>query len=98
MSYYDRIDISEGIDINKTSESKECNICHNWYFLNQSFKFQQNVSNRCHDLLMMPMNLSDIAIINIKGSSYYCISGIGKSEPINLIQNTDFSQKRTGKL
>ena len=49
MSYYDRIDVSEGIDINKTSESKECNICHNWYSLNQSFKFQQNVSNRFND-------------------------------------------------
>ena len=37
---YDRIDISEGIDINKTSESKECNICHYWHFLNKWFKFQ----------------------------------------------------------
>ena len=26
----DRVDISEGIDVNKTSESKECNICHYW--------------------------------------------------------------------
>ena len=28
MLYYDRIDVSEGIDVNKTSESKECDICH----------------------------------------------------------------------
>ena len=28
MIYYDKIDVSEGIDINKTSESKECDICH----------------------------------------------------------------------
>ena len=28
MLYFDRIDISEGIDVNKTSESKECDICH----------------------------------------------------------------------
>ena len=32
MLYYDRIDVSEGIDINKTSASKECDICHNWDF------------------------------------------------------------------
>ena len=25
--YYDRIDVSEDVDVNKTSESKECNIC-----------------------------------------------------------------------
>ena len=28
MLYFDRIDVSEGIDINKTSASKECDICH----------------------------------------------------------------------
>ena len=32
MLEYDRIDISEGIDINKTDASKECDICHYWYF------------------------------------------------------------------
>ena len=28
MLEYDRIDISEGIDINKTNALKECDICH----------------------------------------------------------------------
>ena len=28
MLYYDRIDVSEGTDVNKTSESKGSNICH----------------------------------------------------------------------
>ena len=28
MVYYDRIDISKRIDANKTSKSKECDICH----------------------------------------------------------------------
>ena len=32
MLNYDRIDISEGIDVNKTTKSKECNIFHYWYF------------------------------------------------------------------
>ena len=40
MIYYNRIDVSAGIDVNKTSESKECDICHFWYFLNKGFKFQ----------------------------------------------------------
>ena len=46
MFYYDKIDVSERIDINKTSELKECDICHYWYFLNKAFKFQQNVRQR----------------------------------------------------
>ena len=70
MIYYDRIDFSEGIDVNKTRESKECNICHYWDFLNKRFKFQINVCNGYHDLLMMSMNLSDIAILNIEGAGY----------------------------
>ena len=36
MLYYDRIDVFEGIDVNKTSKSKECDICHYWYFLNKA--------------------------------------------------------------
>ena len=43
---------------------------------------------------MMSMNLSDIAILNIKGSDYRCIiSGISKSEAIILIQNADLTEK-----
>ena len=41
MLHYDRIDVFEGIYINKTSPSKECDICHYWYFLNYNFKFHQ---------------------------------------------------------
>ena len=88
MPYFDRIDVSEGTGVNKTSASKDCDICHYWYFLNYSFKFQPNVCNRCHNLLMMSMNLRDIAILNIKGSDYRCIvSLISKNEAINSMQN-----------
>ena len=94
MLYYDRIDVSEGTDVNKTSASKECDVCHYWYFLNYSFKFQPNVCNRCHDLLMMSMNLSDIAILNIKGSAYRCIiTLINKNDATNLMKNADLTKK-----
>ena len=39
MLYYDRIEVSVGIDINKTSASKECDIYHYWYILDKGFKF-----------------------------------------------------------
>ena len=92
--YYDRIDDSEGIDVNKISAPKECDVCHYWYFLNYSSKFQPNICNRCYDLLMMSMSLHAIAILNIKGSGYCCIiSLISKNEAINLLQNADFTEK-----
>ena len=84
MLYYDRIYTSKGIDVNKTGASKKCDICHYWYFLNNSFQFQPNVCTRCHDLSMMSINLSDTAILNIKGSDYGCIiSLISKNEAIS---------------
>ena len=74
----------------KQVHQKECDICHYWHFLNQSFKFQPNFCNRCHDLLLMSINLNDIAILNIKGFNYCCIvSLISKHEFINLAQNAD---------
>ena len=50
MLHYDIIDVSEGIDVNKTSSSKECNICHYWYFLEEGFKFQHDICNGYHDV------------------------------------------------
>ena len=78
MLYFDRTDVSEESDVNKTSESKECNICHYWYFLEKGFKSQPNFCNRRHDLLIISINLID----------YRCtISRISKNEAINLMQN-----------
>ena len=73
MLYFNRIYFSKEIDVNKTSASKEYDICHYRYFLNKGFNFQRNVCNRSHDLLMISMNLSDTAILNIKGADYCCI-------------------------
>ena len=63
-------------------------------FLDKWFKFQSDVCSGCHDVLMMSTNLSDIATPNIHGADYRCvISGISKSEVINLMQNVDLSKK-----
>ena len=59
MRKYDRIDVSEGIDINKTSESKECMLCHYWYF-KDSFKFQPYLCNGCHAVSMMAYELKTL--------------------------------------
>ena len=94
MLYFDRIDVFEGIDVHKTSKSKESNICHYCYFLNKGFKFQPYICNNCHDLSIMTLNLSDIIILKIKNTDYCCIiTGISKSEPIKLMQNIDLIQK-----
>ena len=70
MLEYDRIDIAEGIDINKTNGPKECDICHYWYFLDKGFKYESNLCNGCHDLMQKTMNFSDVAIAFIKEIDY----------------------------
>ena len=94
MLCFNRINISEGINVNKTSESKEGDIFHNWYFLNKGIHFNQMSTNRCYDLLMMSINLINIAILRIKSADYRCIiSVISKSEAIILMENADLTKK-----
>ena len=48
-----------------------------------------------HNLLIRSTNLSDIAMLNIKGSDYCCIiSLISNTEARNLMQNADLTEKR----
>ena len=94
MLYYDRIDIFKGIDVNKTSQWKELNICQSLEFLHKRFKFQPYVCSGCHDVLMVSMNLSNIVILNIHGVDYCCIiSRISKSEAVTLLQKADLNEK-----
>ena len=37
MSQYGKSEVSNGIDANKTSASKECMLCHYWYFKDVGF-------------------------------------------------------------
>ena len=86
MLYYDRIDISEGIDLAKQNSSKKCMICR-YCFFNHGFKSQDYVCNGCHDLTVLSVNISDIATITIKNVDYCCfIHNISKSEVINLLK------------
>ena len=48
MLEYDRIDISEEIDIKKINASKDCDICHYWYFLGKTFNYEPYLCNGCH--------------------------------------------------
>ena len=88
MLYYDRIDIRERIDPNKSNRSKDCVTYHYWFF-NHGFKFQDPVCNGCHDLAILSVNITDIDIITIKNVDYHCIiHNISKSEAINLLKNS----------
>ena len=89
MLQYEKNDVSEGIDTNKTSASKECRLCHYWYFKDGGFKFEPHVSKKCHDVLMTAYELKNIAILNVKGVDFRCILwGISRDEALNRLNNS----------
>ena len=68
MLEHDKIDISQAIDLNKSDKSKECDICHYWYFLDKNFTYEQYLCDGCHDLIQKAMSFNDVAIVSINGS------------------------------
>ena len=94
MLQYEKIDASEGIDVNKTSASKECELCHYWFFKNVEFKFEEHVCNGCHDLLTVAYSLENIAILNAKGATFRCILwGISKNESLRRLNSSVLEDK-----
>ena len=69
MLGYDRIDILEGIDVNKTNLLKECDIYYYWYFKDIGFKYEKYPCNGCHDLMQKTISFSNVAIVYVKGST-----------------------------
>ena len=81
MLYCDRIHLSEGIYLAKSNNSKEC-IIHRYRFFNQGWKFQDSICNGCHNLTMLSINITNVAIVTVKNVDYCCIIHNSKSEAI----------------
>ena len=98
MLQYDRIGISEGIDINKTEASKKYDICHYWYFLDKNFNYEPYLCIGCHDLMQKAMNFNDVAVVSIKGNDYRIhFWHMSKDDAISIMNNSDLNEK-TGLL
>ena len=94
MLEYDRKDISEGSDINKTNASKECEICLYWYFLDKGFKYQPCVCNDYHDLMQKATNFNDVAIVSTEGSNYRIhFWYMSKDDAIDILKISDFKKR-----
>ena len=95
MLEYHRIDISEGIDVNKTNASKECDNCHYQYFLDKGFKYNPYLYNGCHNLMQKAMHFNCVAIVSVKGSDYRIhFWYISKDDAINIMKNYNLNEKK----
>ena len=89
MFEYDRIDLSEGIDIKKCKEtSRECGLCKFYYFLGKNFNYGPYLCNGCYDMSLKAIRMQNLAIINHNGNSYRVnFAFISKKDAFDLIKN-----------
>ena len=96
MLEYDRIDISEGIDINKCEEtSRKCSLCKFCYFLNKNFSYGPYLCNVYYDMSLKSVSMQNFAIINHNGNhDRVNFAFISKKDEYNLIKNATIIDKK----
>ena len=96
MLEYDRIDISEGIDINKCEEkSARCSLCKFYYFLDKNFSYGPFLCNGCYDMSLKAVSMQNLTIINHNGNHYRVnFVFISKKDAYNLIKNATIIDKK----
>ena len=70
MLTYDKIDITEGIDLDKTNKSRECTFSHYWYYLNKNFSHGPFACDGCYNIVRKSTDFKNIAIVHVKKSIY----------------------------
>ena len=96
MLEYNRIDISEGIDINKYEEtSKKRSLCKFYYFLDKNFSYGPFLCNGCYDMSLKGVSMQNLAIINHNGNHYRVnFAFISRKDAYNLIKNATIIEKK----
>ena len=94
MTEYDRINLDEGIDVNETSSSRKCWLCHFWYFTDY-FNYQKYYCNGCHDMSMKAVSINNLAIVYSKGNAYRIhFWYMSKDDAISIMHNSNLIDKK----
>ena len=95
MLEYERIDISEGIDIKKCkATSRECNLCKFYYFLDKNFSYGPYLCNGCY-MFLKAKSMQNLAIINHNGNHYRVnFAFMSKKDAFNLMKNAVIIDKK----
>ena len=94
MLEYDRTDLSEGINVNKTSNSIECSFCH-YYFLEINFNYQKYLCDGCHDMSVKVNSMRNLAIVYFKGNAYRNnFTFMDLNEATYLLNNSNKNSKK----
>ena len=92
---YEKIDISDGIDVDMSDKSKECMLCHYWYFLNKSFSYGPYLYDGCYNVMQKCNKLKNITIVHFTESVYrICFLFMSKREARRLMTNSNLINKK----
>ena len=96
MLEYNRIDLSEGIDVNKNiSTSKKCYLCGYWYFINKNFNHQKYMCNGCHNISAKAISMQSLCIVYNNGNVYRInFVFMSKNDALNSIKNALIIDKK----
>ena len=96
MLEYDRIDLPEGIDVNRCEDtSRKCSLCQYYYFLNKNFNYQRYLCDGCHHLSVKALRMQHLTIIYHGGHAYrvnYVF--MSKNDAFTLIKNSIIIDKK----
>ena len=70
MLVYEKIYISDGIDVDISDKSKECMLCHYRYFSDKNFSYGPYLCDGCYNMTQKCNKLKNIAIVHVKESAY----------------------------
>ena len=95
MLEYERIDISDGIDVDMSNKSKECMLCHYWYFLHKNFRYGPYLCDGCYNIVQKCNKFKNIAIVHVKKSGYriYFLY-MSKREAKKIMNNSNLIDKK----
>ena len=96
MLEYDRIDPSEGIDVNKCKDtSKKSSLCKFYYFLEKNFNYRPYLCDGCYDMSLKAIRMQNLAIVY--HGEHACrinFPFMSKNDAFNLIKNSVIIDKR----
>ena len=96
MLEYDRIDLSEGIDVNKCEDaSRKCSLCQYYYFVFKNFNCLRHICDGCHDMSVKALSMQHLTIIYDNGHAYRVnFMFLSKNDAFNLIKNSIIIYKK----
>ena len=95
MLIYEKIDISDGIDVDMSDKSKECMLCHYWYFLDKNFSYGPYLCDGCYNIMQKSIDSKNIDIVYVKGNAYRIhFWYMSKREAKKLMTNSNLNDKK----